>query len=134
MLMKTTCLTALIFSIVLFGCKKDQRTPPTLELLNANGSALADTSVIAPNYTLTLTVKGTKTEDELKTLNVSYQYDGATSTTTKETMTLQKSEYEGFTTSYTIKARNQSGSEKWTFTLTDRDGNMASKSTVILVP
>lgn len=78
-------------------------------------------------------IVATKTEDELKTFNVSYAYDGATNTTTDTTITLTSAQEESYSADYTIVTRNQDGTEIWSFTITDRDGNITTKSITLTV-
>lgn len=73
-------------------------------------------------------IKAAKSEDKdvLKTFNVSYKYDGATSPTTFKNETLTGTQGDNYTTDVDITARNQAGSEVWIFTVTNRDGLIGS--------
>jgi hypothetical protein len=78
-------------------------------------------------------VIGTKKEDDMKTFNISYAYDGAKTTTTKETFSLSGSEAKNYEKDYTFSVRNQVGIEDWYFVITDRDGNIAKLTLTITV-
>jgi hypothetical protein len=133
--MKNTIFATLIIlsSILIFSCEKDEHKPPKV-VFKTGGSYTSSDATIAQNTSVTFGIKATKTEDELKTLNVSYAFDGATTTTTYNTISLSKSEEKGFEKDVTITTRSQSGTEKWIFTVTDKDGNMANVTATITVP
>ena len=61
----------------------------------------------------------------MKTYNISYAFDGATTTSTKETFSLTSAEETHYEKDYTFTVRNQAGTEAWSFTITDKDGNIA---------
>lgn len=119
---------------VMASCKKDedQRTPPDVEFKTDAGYISADATV-GQGASVLVGIIATKTEDELKTFNVSHAYDGATSTTTDTTITLTSAQEESYSADYTILTRNQDGTEKWSFTITDRDGNSTSKSITLTI-
>jgi protease II len=133
--MKNTLYTTfvILFSIIFFSCEKDEHKPPTV-VFKTGGSYTSSDATIAQNTSVTFGIKATKTEDELKTLNVSYAYDAATTTTTYSTITLSDAEEKGFEKDVVITTRSQTGTEKWIFTVTDKDGNMANVSATITVP
>jgi hypothetical protein len=75
----------------------------------------------------------TKTEDEMKTFNVSYAYDDSTTTKTALSVPLSGSQEDSYTADFTIVTRTQTGTEEWSFTITDRDGNITTKSITLTV-
>jgi len=116
-----------------FACKKDKHTPPTLTL-KTGGIYISADATIGMNDTIIVGVTVTKEEDPLNTFNVSYAYDGATSTTTFTTETLSGNDQAtGFSRDVQIITRNVAGTETWTFTATDLDGNIATKSIKLTV-
>jgi hypothetical protein len=127
-----TILTALSFAFVVSSCGKDKHIPPNVSLKTGSGYTAADATV-AKDSTITIGFVAEKTEDELRTFNVSYAYDGAATTTTKETFTLSGDEEEHYEKIYTFVTRATAGTEKWVFTITDRDGNIAQKQIVLTV-
>lgn len=132
--MKSIKAILVIASLSFFSasCEKDKHVPPEVSLKTGNGYVAADTTV-APNTAVTVGFVANKTEDELKTFNVSYAFDNATTTTTDTTITLTSAEEDHFEKDYTFTTRNQAGTEKWIFTITDRDGNIAQKQVVLTV-
>ena len=118
-------LAAVTFSLT--SCEKDAHTPPDLVFITTAGYTSADATV-GVSDTLLVGITATKTEDELKTYNVSYAYDGATTTTTAYNYTLTTSEEDSYSKDYQVITRSTAGTEKWVFTITDRDGNIASKT------
>jgi hypothetical protein len=108
--------------ILLFSC--DPHIPPHIEFKTGTGYTSADATV-TPGSSITIGIKATKKEDDMKTFNISYAYDGATSTTTQETFQLSGSEQQNYEKDYTFEVRNEAGVEDWYFVITDRDGNIA---------
>jgi hypothetical protein len=120
-------------SVVLSSCeKKDEHTPPKIVFKTGAGYTSGN-AIVGKDSTIKVGVTCDKTEDELSKLNVSYAYDGATTTTTKDDFTIAAADEDHFEKDYTIKARSTAGSEKWTFTVTDRDGNLSNVSLTLTV-
>jgi hypothetical protein len=74
-----------------------------------------------------------KTEDELLTFDVSVAYDGASSTNSILNEDVFSTGADGFDKDVKVGTRLQAGTEKYTFTVTDRDGNIAQKSVTLTV-
>ncbi|MBD0295976.1 MAG: hypothetical protein ICV53_02285 [Flavisolibacter sp.] len=123
-------LTVIIFSVI--SCEKDPHIPPDIQFKTGPGYTSGDATV-AKNTAVTVGIIATKTEDELRTYNISYAYDNATTTTTAQTFTISKSEENRYEKDYTFSTRNQTGTERWIFTVTDRDGNIAQKQIVLTI-
>ncbi|CAN5384122.1 hypothetical protein BH09BAC5_BH09BAC5_09930 [soil metagenome] len=133
--MKKIILLLSISTILLSGaCKKnkDAHVPPDLAFKTTSGYTSADVTINQGDSIL-VGVVITKKEDDLRTLNISYAYDGASSSTTHLTYSMTAAEYTGFDHDYYLVSRNQAGTEKWIFTVTDRDGNLAQKSITLTV-
>lgn len=115
------------------SCKKnkDAHVPPELTFSTAAGYTSTDRTIMHGDSVL-VGVTITKKEDDLRTLNISYAYDGGSSVTLL-TYTMTPAEYTGFSHDYTLHTRNAAGIEKWIFTVTDRDGNLAQKSFTLTV-
>lgn len=122
-IVSTITLIALV-AVVFTSCKKDEHKQPDLEFKTTSGYTYSDAAV-GMNATVQVGIIADKTEDELKTLNVSVAYDGG-STVTQDNFVLTGAEEEHYEKDYTITTRNQAGTERWVFTITDRDGNIAS--------
>jgi len=127
-------LIILSLSIFSISCEKekDAHVPPNVSLKTGTGYTSADAEVAQATQVMVGFVAD-KTEDELKTFNVSYAFDNAATTTTDTTITLTTAEEDHYEKDYTFTTRNQAGTEKWIFTITDRDGNIAQKQVVLTV-
>jgi hypothetical protein len=134
--MKTlTTLLIIASSIFMFNCKKakaDPHVPPDVSY-KTGGKYISDNCTLPKQDTVMVGITATKTEDNLKSYNVSYAYDGAGTTTTFFNYYLAESEYNSYSKDVTIITRNQAGSEKWVFSIVDRDGNITQKTIVITV-
>jgi hypothetical protein len=137
---KLTLVIAFISVIVTVGCKKkssttagvDPRVPPDLVLKTGGNYVSKDTTVVKQD-TLLIGVVVTKTEDNLTSFNASYSVDGASTTTTFFNHQLFSTEYLGYSKDLFYYTRNQAGTEKLTFSIVDRDGNITKKSILITV-
>jgi hypothetical protein len=127
-MMKNWILPKVLFSVLILfiGCDKEPEIPPTLELKTGTEYTSQD-ATISKNSTLKVGIIATKTEDDLKTYNVSVSYDGASSTSTIENFTLSSGEKALYNKDVTFTVRDQTGTEKYFFTITDVDGNIVQK-------
>ncbi len=116
------------------SCKEDEEPeiPPTLELKAGAGYTTADAEV-AKSTTLKVGVVATKTEDDLKTFNVSVAFDGASTTTSLQTENIPAASKTLYDADVTITTRDVAGTEKWYFTITDVDGNIVQKTITLTV-
>ena len=113
---------ALLCAVLLTSC--DPHEPPSLVFKTGGDYTSAD-AVVDQGASVTVGIIATKKEDDMKTYNISYAYDGSTTTVTQETFTLTGSEQQNYEKDYTFEVRNQAGVEDWFFVITDRDGNIA---------
>ncbi len=127
-------LLVLCFSFAILSCKKekDKHVPPNVSLKTGTGYTSADATV-AKTTSVKVGFAAEKTEDELKTFNVSHAFDGATTTETDATIVLTADQEDNYENDYTFTMRNQAGMEKYIFTITDRDGNISQKTIVLTV-
>lgn len=135
MIKKTIILLIVFVSLMNISCKKpktDPRVPPDVKFKTGTGFTVSDIT-IKKNDTLKVGITSTKTEDNLKSYNVSYAYDGASSTTNFFNYFLQESEYSYYEKDIQIISRNQNGTERWVFSIVDRDGNLTQKTIVLTV-
>ena len=130
--MKTNHLLSIFFAaaVVLSSC--DPHEPPTLSF-KTGGDYTSANATVAKGASVLVGITANKKEDDMKTYNISYAYDGATTTTTKETFTLTGAELQHYEKDYTFTARNQAGTEDWSFVITDKDGNIAKLSIKLTV-
>jgi hypothetical protein len=130
--LSTSIISFALFGFFLAGCEKDEHVPPTVNLKTGAGYTSAD-AVVAKNQSIKVGITGEKVEDDMLTYNVSYAYDGAATTATFQTFNLSGSEQQHYDKDVTFTTRNQNGTEKWIFTITDKDGNIAQKQIVLTV-
>ena len=134
---KFTVLLVLLCSAMLLSisCKKkkaDPHVPPDVVLKSGGAYTDADKTVNRKD-TILVGITATKTEDNLKSYNVSYYYDGATVSTTFYNYLLTADEANSYSKDIKIGTRDQAGSEKWVFSIVDRDGNITQKTIVLTV-
>ena len=130
--LKSSLLSVVIVSIMVVVSSCDPHKPPHLVFKTEAGYLSADATV-AKGSTVKVGVIADKTEDEMKRYNISYSYDGATNTSTKESFNLSGSEERHYEKDYEFTVRNQAGTETWYFVITDKDGNIAKLSLILTV-
>ncbi len=116
--------------LVAGGCKKetDPRVHPDMVFKTGAGYTNADDTV-GTSDSLRIGVIITKTEDPLIALNVSVAYDGGSpSTVHNQDISGEHVEYD-----HDLVTRAQTGTEEWVFSVTDRDGNITTKSIKLTV-
>jgi hypothetical protein len=131
--MKTNYILSVLFiagTCIVSSC--DEHKPPQVTFKTGTDYTSADATV-AKGATVKVGITADKKEDPMKTYNISYAYDGASTTTTKETFSLTSAEETHYEKDYTFTVRNQAGSEKWSFTITDKDGNIAPLTLTLTV-
>jgi hypothetical protein len=121
--------------VILFSsCEKDKMVPPTIDFLTGAGYTSADAHIaLNTNFKIGVDAKRTEDKDDLKTFVVTKSYDGGTASTIDE-VTLTSAQAGEFTKDYVVTTRNIAGIEKYTFTVTNRDGLITTKSITITVP
>ena len=125
----------ILFLVVSFSCKKkkkDAHVPPDV-VFKTGGIYTSGDRTLNKQDTITVGITATKTEDDLKSYNVSYAYDGNTTSTTFYNYVLSSGEANGYSHDVQIITRNQAGSEKWIFSIVDRDGNLTQKTILLTV-
>jgi hypothetical protein len=133
---KTRIILLIVLPLIMaFSCKKkkaDPHVPPDVTF-KTGGKFISGDCTKAKQDTFWVGITATKTEDDLRSYNASYAYDGAANTTTFFDYKLQPNEYESYSKDLQIITRNQNGNEKWVFTIVDRDGNLVQKTINITV-
>jgi hypothetical protein len=125
----------LLFALGLASCKKgkaDPHVPPDVELRSGTGFITGDCT-LGKQDTVWVGITAHKTEDDLKSYNISYAYDGASTTNTFFNYLMSPNELYNFAKDVQIITRNQTGSERWVFSIVDRDGNITQKTIHITV-
>jgi len=135
-LFKTNILSFIIvLGVVAFpSCKKDKMVPPTIDFLSGSGYISADAHIaLNTNFKIGVDAKRTESKDDLKTFVVTKSYDGGAETTI-DNVPLTTAQAGEFMKDYNLTTRNMAGVEKYTFTVTNRDGLITTKSITITVP
>ncbi|MEP6595043.1 MAG: hypothetical protein ABJA71_03810 [Ginsengibacter sp.] len=123
-----------VASFALSSCEKDKGILPEISFKTGAGYTSADATV-AKTMAFLVGVNAAKTEDKdvLKTFNASVSYDGGVSSTVySETLTATQGD--NYNHDLNLTTRNQSGTEKYIFTVTNRDGLINTISLNITVP
>jgi hypothetical protein len=109
-------------SLALSSCEKDEGKLPNIAFKTGAGYTSANATV-AQGSTVLIGIDASKSEkkDVLKTFNISKSYDGGANTTVENT-DLSGSNEDNYSRDYSIVTRSQAGTEKYTFTVTNRDG------------
>lgn len=133
--MKSTTLLIAILALLVISCKKktvDPHIPPDMSFKTGGIYTSGDRTITtADSITVGVIVK--KTEDDLKSMNVSVYYDASMIGTTVTTDYLTSAQATYFEKDYVLHPRSTTGTEKFTFTILDRDGNTTQKSLTITV-
>jgi hypothetical protein len=127
-----TALTLLLLAGAACKKKTDPHVPPAMSF-KSGGTYTSGDKTISKGDSVLVGITATKTEDELRSFNISVAYDGASGTTTKYQYYLTSSEYNSYSKDYWVKSRNQAGSERWVFSILDKDGNITQKSLTLTV-
>ena len=125
----------LLISLLFFSsCEKDKMVPPTIDFTTGAGYTSADAHIaLNTAFKIGVDAKRTEDKDDLKTFTVTKSYDGAAATTI-DNVTLTTAQAAEFTNDYNLTTRNVAGTEKYSFTVTNRDGLITTKSITITVP
>jgi hypothetical protein len=134
---KLNVLFIVLLALVTFSaCKKeddDAGKLPNIAFKTGTGYISADIT-LKKDTTITIGIQASKAEpnDVLKTFDASKSYDGAT-TASFDTETLTGSNGDNYSKDLSITTRNQAGTEKYTFTVVNRDGLKNQVSLTITV-
>ena len=116
------CAVALAFIFTLSSCEKDKGTPPLITFISSAGYIHGDTTVATGS-----TVKfGVNTQlgeagDVLKTLNLSKSVDGAADVTVSTTP-IPTAQQDNYSQTDSVVLGSAGHTERYTYTVTNRDG------------
>jgi hypothetical protein len=120
--------------IISFSCEKDEMIPPTIDFTAGTGYTSADSHIaLDTDFKIGITAKRTEDKDDLKTFVVTVSYDGGTETTI-DNVAIPAAQGGEFNKDYDLTTRNTAGTEKYTFTVTNRDGLITTRAIIITVP
>ena len=124
----------LTFGMISFSCQKDEMIPPTIDFTTAAGYTSADSHIaLDTDFKIGVTAKRTEDNDDLKTFVVTVSYDGGAEATI-DNVAIPAAQDGEFTKDYTLTTRNTAGTEKYSFTVTNRDGLITTRAIIITVP
>lgn len=130
----TLIISGILLILSFSSCGKDKMIPPTLDFTTSAGYTSADGHVaLNTAFKIGVDAKRTEDKDDLKTFTVTKSYDGGTATTI-DNVTIGSGQAAEYTKDYNLTTRNTAGTEKYTFTVTNRDGLITTKSITITVP
>jgi len=131
---KSILFLVLAFGIISFSCKKDEMIPPTIDFTTGTGYTSTDSHIaLDTDFKIGVTAKRTEDKDDLKTFVVTVSFDGEAATTI-DNVTLPAAQAGEFTKDYDLTTRNAVGTEKYSFTVTNRDGLITTRTITITVP
>jgi len=124
----------LAFGIISFSCKKDEMIPPTIDFTTGTGYTSTDSHIaLDTDFKIGVSAKRTEDKDDLKTFVVTVSFDGEAATTI-DNVTIPAAQAGEFTKDYDLTTRNAVGTEKYSFTVTNRDGLITTRIITITVP
>jgi hypothetical protein len=116
----------LFFLLFCISCENEQEPAASIEFKSGIGYTSQDTS-ISKGSSLKVGIVADKAENNLKAYNVSVSYDGASTTITVQNFTIASDENTHYDKDVNFTVRNQTGIEKYYFTIVDVDGNVVQK-------
>lgn len=134
--MKNILKSILLLSVIFFisSCEKDEGKLPDISFKTGGSYVSADASVTG-GTAITIGINAAKTEDKdvLKKFNISRSTNGAAATSVFD-KTLSGSEGDNYSYDYTTTLDNVVGqTDKYTFTVTNRDGLVNQVSLTITI-
>lgn len=120
-------------ALVLNACEKDEGKLPNIAF-KTGGSYVSADMVVAKNQSVTFGIDASKSEDKdvFKQFDASKSYDGGAETSfVNESLT--GSQGDSYSRDVTITTRDQDGTEKYTFTVVNRDGLINSVTVTLTV-
>ena len=129
---------AIILMMVIFSmssCDKDKGILPFINFKTTAGYTSAN-ATIARNTAFLVGIDAAKSEgnDILKTFTASVVFDASTTSSTIYSETLTPAQGDNYSKDLPITTRNQAGTEKYSFTVTNKDGLVNTISLTITVP
>jgi len=121
-----------LFLIICIGCEDEEESAATIEFKTGIGYTSQD-ATISKGSSITVGIIVDKAENNLKTYNVSVSYDGAATTTTVENFNISADQNNHYDKDVNFTVRNQTGAEKYYFTIVDVDGNIVQKNLTFTV-
>lgn len=119
--------------VLITSCEKDEGKLPNIAFKTGGSYVSANMNVGQGDQVLSgITASKAEDKDVLKTFDISVSYDGGADSTIYN-QALSGSNEDNFSYDYTIHTRNQAGTEKYTYTVVNRDGLTNSVSFTLTV-
>ena len=131
---KISLLIATIVAVFFIAsCEKDKGKLPNISF-KTGAAYVSANATVKKDTTITVAITASKAEDKdvLKSFDASKVLDGGASTSFYSE-TLSGSNGDNYTKELSIKARNQAGSEVYTFTVVNKDGLKNSVTVTLTV-
>lgn len=131
---KLNVFLAIIMSVLfLASCEKDEGKLPNIAF-KTGGSYISSDVTLSKDTTVTIGISASKSEDKdvLKTFDETRSYDGAAGTSVYSE-TLSGANGDNYSKDITVTTRTTAGTEKYTFTVVNRDGLKNTVSLTITV-
>lgn len=130
---KIFLLAGLAGLLFLSSCEKDEGKLPNIAF-KTGGTYVSADKTVGKNETITVGIDASKAEDKdvLKTFDASHSFDGGASASFLNE-SLSGSQGDNYSKDVSITTRNQAGTEKYTFTVVNRDGLVNSVSLTLTV-
>ena len=132
---KINSFIAIIMALLfLASCEKDEGKLPNIAFKTGTGYVSSDIT-LSRDTTVVIGINASKSEDKdvLKTFDGSRIYDGGSSTSFTSEV-LSGSQGDSYSKDVTITTRNQAGTEKYTFTVVNKDGLKNAVTLTVTVP
>jgi hypothetical protein len=108
--------------INLSSCEKDEGKLPNISFKTTTGYTHQDATIASGTaFLVGINASKSEGEDVLKTLNISKSVDGAAAVT-DTTITIPTAQEDSYSADFTRTAGAAGHTEKWTYTVTNRDG------------
>jgi len=120
-------ITILLFLLFCMSCENEQEPAASIEFKTGIVYTSKD-AILSRGSSITVGIVAAKAENNLKAYNVSVSYDGASNTITVKNFTISSDENAHYDKDVNFTVRNQTGIEKYYFTIVDTDGNIVQKT------
>ena len=109
------------------SCENEQEPAASIEFKTGIVYTSKD-AILSRGSSITVGIVAAKAENNLKAYNVSVSYEGASNTITVKNFTISSDENAHYDKDVNFTVRNQTGIEKYYFTIVDTDGNIVQKT------
>jgi hypothetical protein len=126
-------LIPLFLLLFCISCEEEEGETSAKIEFKTGANYTSENKTVEKGASITVGIIADKAENNFKKYNVSVSYDGALTTVTVSNFTISSDENIHYEKDVTIVVRNQSGIEKYYFTIADTDGNLIQKAITLEV-